>query len=245
MIFVSPEQGSHDLVEPLRRAKLEVDEVKLDFADVEFIGRGINGVPVRVGIEVKRISELTSDWDRLCGEQIPKMLNNYDYRYLLFEGEWRQDKQGKLLKFGKGGKLSPHHGQNNASALRKKLYGLSLRAGVLTYPTKDHADTVRHLVDLYRLWTDDDFEDHTSHLVVYHPHGFIKHSDFVQAVSAWPRVGVKIARAAEKAFKNVRRAAMAGVKEWAEVETVDGDGKTRRVGTKVAESIDAFLKGEK
>ena len=126
------------------------------------------------------------------------------------------------------------------------MYGLALRAGVLTYPTRDRVDTVRHIVDLYRMWTDDSFEDHTSHLVVYQPHGILQQSDFIKALASWPRVGRQIAKAAERVFKgSVRKAAMAGPKEWADIETLDNRGKYRRVGEKVATDIDTFLEGKK
>ena len=244
MIFISPEIGSADLVAPLRKAGLEVDCVRLDWADIEFTGRGDKGEPVQVGIEVKRLGELVSDWDRFAGEQIPKMVAHYQYRYLMYEGEWKQNNTGRLLRRGAGSVYRPLHGQSNASALRKKLYGLPLRAGVLTVQTRDHADTVRNIIDLYRMWSDDDFDKHTSHLVVYHPHGLLQVSDFVKAVSAWPRIGVQIARAAEKLFKgSVRRAAMAGPQEWAGLETVNSDGGLRKVGLSVATDIDNFLEG--
>ena len=244
MIFVSPEIGSHDLVSPLRKAGLEVDEVKLDWADIEFTGRGVKGEPVQVGIEVKKLHELVSDWDRFAGEQIPKMLAHYQYRYLLYEGEWKQNDKGKLVRRTSASTFRPLHGQSNASALRKKLYGLPLRAGVLTVHAKDRAETVRSIVDLYRMWTDDNFEKHTSHLVVYHPHGLLQLSEFVKAVSAWPHVGIQRAKAAEKVFhKSIRKAAMAGMHEWAGIETLDDNGHPRKIGAKVASHIEDFLEG--
>jgi ERCC4-type nuclease len=245
MIFVSPEQGSKDLVEPLAKAGLEVNLVKLDYADVEFVGRGDKGVPVSVGIEVKQLNELTSDWDRFAGHQVPKMVEHYDYRWLLYEGEWKQDRKGTLMRRTGASTFRPLHGQSNASSLRKKLLGLSLRAGVLTWASRDRVDTVRFLVDLYRMWTDEDFDKHRSHLVVYQPHGLLVQSDFVRAVGAWPHMGLQRARVAEHVFKgSVRRAAMAGVTEWANIETSDDNGKTRKIGVKVATQIDNFLEGK-
>ena len=244
MIFVSSETGSTHLVSPLRKAGLPVeDPIKLDYADLEFSGRGMKGVATSIGIEIKKLSELTSDWDRFAGEQIPKMVKHYDYRYLMYQGEWRQDRKGKLLRRTSASSFRPLHGQCNASALRKKLYGLPLRAGVLTYPTRDELDTVRHIVDLYRMWNDDNFENHKSHLVLYQPHSIIEYSPFVKAVGAWPEVGITRARAAEKLFKTVRRAAMGGLHEWAGIETFDKNGHARKLGLKDAAKIVTFLEG--
>ena len=243
MIFVSPEQGSADLVDPLIKVGIDVHKVKLDYADVEFSGRGVGGTATSVGIEVKRIYELTSDWDRLCGEQIPKMQNEYDHRWLIYEGEWLQDRQGRLLKRGRKGRLVPHHGQNNAAQLRKKLLTLELCAGFRTIHTADHADTVRFLSALYFWWTDEDLDKHRSHLVHYTPHGLLKDSDFVIAVGAWPGVGRARAKAAEKVFKgSVRKAAMASAQEWAGIETTDDKGGTRRIGVTAKRIVD-FLEG--
>jgi hypothetical protein len=245
MIFVSSETGSKHLVDPLRKAGLPVeDPIKLDYADVEFSGRGIKGAATSVGVEIKHVSELTSDWDRLCGEQIPKMLDNYDHRWLVYEGEWIQDRQGRLLKRGKHGRLVPHHGQNNAASLRKKLLTLEMCAGMHVHHTKDVTDTVRFLRDLFRWWTDEDIDKHKSHIVSYTPTSLLRHSDFVEAVGRWPGVGLQRAKAADKFFKgNVRRAAMAGLHEWAAIETVDDDKKTRKIGLKTAARIVDFLEG--
>lgn len=245
VIFVSSEQGSAHLVPLLRKQGLEVeDPLKLDFSDVEFSGRGVKGEATSIGIEVKHVSELTSDWDRLCGEQVPKMLVNYDHRWLIYEGEWIQDRQGRLLKRGQKGAQHPHHGLNNASALRKKLLTLELCAGMHVQHTETTTDTVRFLTDLYRWWNDEDFDQHRSHLVHYHPHSLIKDSDFVQAVATWPGVGRSRAKAAEKIFRgSVTRAAMAGAQEWAGIETTDDSGGRRKIGMKTATRIESFLRG--
>ena len=244
MIFVSSETGSAHLVAPLRRLGLSVeDPVKLDYADVEFSGRGVRGVATSIGIEVKRLSELTTDWDRLCGAQIPKMQGAYEHRWLLVIGEWLPDRQGRLQKRGSGGRLRPHHGQNNAASLQKKLLTLELCAGMHVQRVKDDAAAVRFLADLFRWWNDEDLDKHKSHLVIYHPQSLVRDSDFVLAVGSWPGVGRQRAKAAEQVFRSVRRAALASLHEWAAVETHDDDGKPRKIGLKTAARIVDFLEG--
>jgi ERCC4-type nuclease len=245
MIFVSPEQGSADLEAPLLKIGLPVEVVKLSYADVEWTGRGIKGAPVQIGVEVKRLGELTSDYDRFAGEQLPKMTDNYDVRYLLYEGEWKQDRKGDLLKVGLGGRVRRHHGQSSAHALRKKLLTLEHCAGMHRIQTKDQADTVRWLEALYRFWTDDDLDEHKSHLVIYHPVSVIPLSDEARAMAAWPGVGHKRARAVERAFRgSIRLASSAAVEDWAAIVTVDEKGAQRRIGEATARKIVAFLRGE-
>ena len=65
---------------------MEAELANLGWSDVEFVGRGESGAPVLVGVEIKRLTELTSDWDRLVGHQIPKMMEHYDHRWLVVWG---------------------------------------------------------------------------------------------------------------------------------------------------------------
>lgn len=246
MIFVSPEQGSADLAPVLARMGLKVDVVKLDWADIEFSGRGVKDEPVQIGIECKKIQELTSDWDRFAGHQLPKMLQHYDFRYLFYEGEWHQNKKGTLLRRTGRRMFRPLHGQSNADALRKKIFGLALRGGILTYPTTDRMDTARWIHALYRMWTDDSFEEHRSHIVHYQPHGLIPLDEFAQGFAGFRNLSTKRARAVAKHFHNsIRLASHASVKEWAAIEVPDDKGTKRRIGDKTAEDIVRYLNGEK
>src|SRR3990167_9163849 len=140
MLFVSPEVGSRDLEAPLRTAGLSVDaSTPLQYADIEFAGRGVKGKPVLIGVEVKRLSELTGDYDRFAGVQVPKMqAPAYDYRWLVYEGEWVTDKRsGLLTRWGgrRHGKRKAIQGQANTHALRKKLLTLEMCGGFHTHRT--------------------------------------------------------------------------------------------------------------
>ena len=246
MIFVSPETGSKDLGPLLRKRGLEVhDTTPLLYADVEFVGRGVGSTPVQIGVEVKRLTELTTDWDRFAGEQIPKMLACYDHRWVVYEGEWIRDARGRLCK-----KLfsisAPLHGDNNASSLRKKLITLEMNGGFHRQNTRNRVDTVDFLVDLYRWWTDEDEDKHKSHIVVYEPKGITPMSIYQRAFAAWPHLSRVRCKAVARRFHNsIKEACMATVEDWTELEVPSDDGKTsRRLGTSVAEDIVKFLRGE-
>jgi hypothetical protein len=253
MIFVDAASGSNTLAPLLEKAGLPIyrdDEGNLphlDYADVEFVGRGVKGEQLMIGVEVKRLTELTSDFDRLAGHQIPKMNLNYAHRYLLIEGEWMQNKRGSLIRRTGRASFRPLHGQCNAMQLRKKLLTLEMCAGVHLMLVNQwgrdgswSVETVRQLTALYRWWTDDDFDQHKSHIVHYQPHGIVPMNKFQQAFAGLPGVSTKRAKPIAREFKNsLRDAACAPVERWAEIE-VDG----RRLGTKFADDMDKFLDGK-
>lgn len=247
MIHVDYHTGSKDLLPLLLKAGVPAQEADLGYADIEFAGRGERGAPVLIGMEIKRLSELTSDYDRFAGEQLPKMqAPNYDHRWLIYEGEWKRDRMGWLQKRGKGGKPTNMHGQASASALSKKLCTLEMCGGFHRERTYDRAETVQTIINWYRWWTDEDFDQHKSHIVIYRPYGLIPLSDEGSAIAAWPGVGNKRARAVEKAFKgNIRLACSASVEEWAAIETHDDDGSVRRLGSKLAVKVIDFLNGRR
>ncbi len=244
-MFVDYRTGSADLVPLLTKAGIKVEVASLEYADVEFVGRGAKGEPVSIGVEVKRLSELTGDYDRFAGEQLPKMQEpHYDHRWLIHEGEWRRDRFGWLQKRGKGGRAVSMRGQANASALQKKLLTLELCGGFHAERAYDRAETVSFLVDLYHFWTDQDLDQHKSHIVIYRPQGLLQLSPEAEAMSAWPGIQGKRARAVEKTFKgSIRLAASASAEEWAEITTLDDDEKPRKLGMKLATKVLDFLNG--
>ena len=225
----------------------------LDYSDIEFCGRGVKAEPVMIGIECKRLSELTSDWDRFAGEQVVKMNREYQFRYLVFEGEWQQNTKGLLYKRIGKKSFKIYHGDANARSLRKKLMTLEMCGGFHVHHVPHHGreggwavETVRYIHDLYRWWTDDAMDEHKSHVVNYQAQGLIPLNPQEHALAAWPGLSSKKAKPVARHFKNsLRRAVAAPVEEWSEIEVLGEDKKVRRIGTKLAEKIDKFLDGLK
>jgi hypothetical protein len=134
----------------------------------------------------------------------------------------------------------------NAGELEKQLLTLEMCGGVHVRHTNSQRDTVRFLGSLYRWFTDKAMDAHTSHLAVHNPPMLFAVSKFRQAVMRWPGIGMKASAAVEKHFGgSIVRAAGAPVDEWADLETTDDRGKTRRLGTAAAKKIVTFCKGEK
>jgi hypothetical protein len=252
IIFVDENIGSKSLIPLLEQKGLPVQKAHLGDADVEFVGRGIKGEPVRIGIELKRLSELTGDYERFAGEQVPK-LQHYDHKWLVFEGEWQQNKKGLLFKRTGRASFKPYHGDAMASRLRKKLLTLEMCAGLHVQHIHAHGregswsvETVRFLVDLYTWWADDDLDAHKSHIVNYQPIGLIPMNDFEHAFAAWPGLSSKRAKPVAKIFRNsIRLACSATVEDWAEITVLGDDKKPRRLGKALAARLVRFVNGEK
>jgi hypothetical protein len=92
---VDTRTGSAPYIEPLRAAGLPVEPAVLDAGDVAILGRGPGGAPTRVGIEIKQ-------WDDvlMCvrsgrfADQLRRMRDLYEVRWLLIEGRCLPDKKG-------------------------------------------------------------------------------------------------------------------------------------------------------
>lgn len=233
----SEKKGSHGLWDDLKHTSLPIEQSSLEGGDLMFLGKGPEGKEVTVGVEFKKIRDLLSSLrsGRLQGVQLDK-LQQYDFRFLLYEGEWRHDDHGRVTlrsgyrdwKVAKGGW--------SASELDKRLLGLALRRGVHVQQTITRRDTVRWLESLYRDFTDAEWDDHTSHIGVHSPTTLQTISDFRSAVMRFPGIGIKTSKAVESHFRgSLRKAVRARASEW---QKIDG------VGAKGAAKIDAFLEGE-
>ena len=250
MILVDQQEGSRQLTASLERAGLPIERTFLDSADLYFVGRGEGGKPVSIGAEYKTLSELITSLHsaRLQGHQLLKMRAAnpdeaplYDFCYLIVEGEILYDSTGVLMRRTGRRAAKPLPGRMNVVELYKRVHVLHLRGGLNTIWTPTRRDTVRQIEALYRVWTDKDLDEHKSHLGIYVPPTLARPSCFLSTVRMWPSVGLKAAQAAKVRFRSIRRAANAGPRAWAALETVDKKGKTRKFGSRAAEKVEAAL----
>jgi ERCC4-type nuclease len=248
VILVDRRTGSHELVAPLRRCGLEVEEVELPFADIVFEGRGVGGAPVSIGIEFKQLRELVQAirTERLQGYQLRGMRPLFDHSYLFIEGELLYDAKGRLIR--RTGKRSTAvlPGQMSVNELLKRVQVLHLCGGLNPWWTTNRKDTLQSIVALYHTWTDTDLDKHKSHLAIYEAPPLLPISDFRRTIKTLPGIGMQMSLAAEQAFKgSLRRAFWASADEWAALVSTDEKGKTRRLGMKTAEQIVDFCRREK
>lgn len=246
MLLVDYREGSHDLVAPLQRMGLEVEETTLAFGDISFVGRGHKGKAVSIGIEFKKLGEYVGSLrsNRLCGHQLIGMRDTYDYSYLLIEGELLYDHKGALQRRAGKRKLKLLPGSMGVSEFNKRTIGLHLDGGLNPWQTQNRTDTLKWVEALYRSWTDKDRDQHGGHLAIYQAPTLIPVSKTREAFNAWDHIGFTISKAVEEKFGCVRKAANASVEEWAAITTTDRKGGKRKLGMKDAFKIVAFLNGK-
>lgn len=248
MILVDGATGSGDLVEVLSHLGLPVKKAHLASGDVAFTGRGIDGESLAIGIEVKTMGELVGSLqsERLQGHQLLKMQQTYDRSYLIVEGDFNNDRQGRGTLF-KHKKSAPMRGVPNALELEQRLFNLQTRGGLITRHVDTRRDTIRVIHAWYRYWTDKALDEHKSHLAIYapdmDPELKMPISDFRRFVAMIPGVGYTTSAVLDQYFEGDAEELMrASAAEFAELMTVDErKGTNRRLGKALAERIVKFL----
>lgn len=250
-LLVDYREGSKDLLAPLLAMGLPCEESDLatggdsqNAADLAFVGRGEKGVGVMVGIEHKKLADLSSSLrTKRINEQARKMQTDYQFRYLIVEGDLMIDDRGHLLKRAGWRSMKAIEGVS-APELFKRVFVLQLTMGLtpLFVPTRRVA--LKAIEYLYRVWTDQDLDQHKSHLDVYEPPTIVPPTDFVRTVRTFPECGLKVAGAAEGEFGSIRAAVNAGARAWANVTTRDRHGNTRRFGESNAQKVVTYVTKE-
>lgn len=219
----------------------------MPYGDVAFEGRGEGGRAVSVGVEYKQLGELVASLrsQRLQGYQMPGMRDTYDFSYLYVEGELLYDRRGLLQRRSKHRQqLQPLAGQMTVSELFKRLNVLHLCGGLNWVLLPTRKDTLQALESLYHTWTDCDLDKHKSHLGIYQAPSLVPMSETRQVFYRYPHVGIAFSRAVEDRFGSIEAACRGSVAEWAAITTADMKGKARRLGTKAATDIVAFVRGQ-
>ncbi len=238
-LLVDNRAGSHELVKPLRKLGLPVEETRLESADVMFEGRGEGGKPVLIGVEYKKLGELVQALrtERLQGHQLLKMQAAYDFNYLLIEGEVLYGPSGILVQPSgyRRGQTRPIPGKMGVAELRKRLHVLHLCGGLNTLWSGSLADTCSQLSSLYRVWTDCALDEHKSHIAIYRPPALVPISQFRTFVQSLDGISFGTSKAIETHFNgSIKAAVNASREEWIKIEGI---------GTKLATRITETLAG--
>jgi ERCC4-type nuclease len=224
-LLVDDRAGSHELVKPLRKLGLPVEETRLESADVMFEGRGEKGASVLIGIEYKKLGELVQALrtERLQGHQLLKMQAAYDFNYLLIEGEVRYGPSGLLTQKARYGRREDRAipGKMGVGELLKRLHVLHLRGGLTPLFARALSDTLQQITALYRVWTDCALDEHKSHIAIYRPPALVPVSEFRVFMQSLNGVGFVASKAAEAHFGgNIQKAVNATAQEWQQVEGI-------------------------
>src|SRR5258708_9100747 len=211
VLLVDNRAGSKELIKPLTKAlgSLNVEATILPFGDVAFVGKGLEGAPIDIGLEFKSLSDILACCrdGRFAGHKMPGMRRTYAYSWLLIEGLWRTE--NGLITTYQGPKRGwrAHPSRMKGSEFEKHLLTFELCGGMHVHLSNTRSDTLNFILNLYRWWTDSALDAHTSHLAVHTPATLGEVSPFRRAVMAWPGLGQKVSKSVEEEFSGQIRAA--------------------------------------
>lgn len=235
-ILVDDRVGSCDLIK-----FFPADGVltRLDSADLAFSGNGPAAASIMIGVERKRVQDLLGSMvsGRLLNVQIPDLLANYDYQYLIVEGLYKASSTGDLKVMTSGKWADPKLGNRNVKyddvvkfLATLEMYGIRIR---YTKTPRETASCVRALRD----WWAKDWDSHGLSVVPAEADvlGLTRPNLVQRVASQLPGVGAKLARSVSKRFSTVSEMVNASKSEWTGIE---------KIGSKKAEIITKSLRGE-
>lgn len=226
MIYIDNRTGSKDLLKLMPKNSAELTH--LEFADAAFLGRGVDDVPISIGIERKRINDLIQSMTsgRLSGHQIPGLIACYDVVYLVVEDLWRANpRDGMLEKPGRNGWRSVQLGPRRymAKDIWSYLNTLQVLAGVYVWRSGSARATAQWITNLYHWFNSKPMDAHKSHTAQHVQYAQLstKKPPLVQRVAAQlPGVGFGKAKAISKRFESLMEMVMATEKDWRGVEGI-------------------------
>jgi ERCC4-type nuclease len=120
--------------------------------DFCFSGEGPKG-PCLIGVERKRVKDMMTSIrsGRFSGEQIPKLINHYDFTFLVIEGRYRTNWVSGVLEDKWGRDYSPIViGKSSFLGLELEAFLVSLAActPIRVVRTRDEKETVDFLITL-------------------------------------------------------------------------------------------------
>lgn len=243
-ILVDQQAGSKDLTRYIiPQSVVRRSPIKLP-TDVIFTGRGPLGCTLEVGIEYKTVWDVLDciQTGRFAGNQL-EPLREFDFPILLIEGIVKRggdDRGGRLLVFGTPRGRSHAdwydtsewgHGNRIWTYVEFEHWYWSMmwRGGVTVLPfTSGKWDSGRLVGSLWRSFNDKAWEEHTAHHANSKAHIAPLRGDvpaFVRAISEYAGLGTAGALAAERTFRNMRRACKASPAIWAALMIGGGMGK--------------------
>lgn len=220
--------GSRELFLPLQKQHVPLELTRLRFGDAAIVGNGPGGYTM-IGIERKRIRDLLASLmtGRLAGHQLPGLVDEFAYRWIVVEGVYRTNSDGRIeIPKGNGKWESLRF---DGVGLDKYLLTLELRGGCSVKRTYDIGETSQFLAALYSWWTEP-WDSHRGHLALHSPPDamvMVKPSLVRRWAAELPGIGFEKSGLVAERFKSCVELATATEAEFREV-----DG----IGQKIAES---------
>lgn len=233
MILIDSRIGSKDLIDYL--PSNETTLLTLEYADAAFLGDGEGGKPIPVGIEIKTVPDalqcITNG--RFAGHQLPGLLRDYKWIYLLIEGRYRKGKTG-ILEMPQGRGWKPITLGSRAYRWRdfeSWLTTMETMGGVHVRRSFNRAETAEMIQGLHDWWTRKEFSEHRAHLVPDTsklPVLATKVSLLRRIANELPGIGWKKSKLVEEEFSSVRDMLDAPPERWLELKGI-GKGIVEKV----------------
>lgn len=229
----------------LRKQRLQARLAILNSADFCFEGRGPNG-SVIVGVERKTIPDLIDSLQsgRLQGMQtesgggqLGRLTATYDYVWLLVEGLWVTDAQGRLCQRRHHG-LTPLHGNFTEDSLTKRLLSLALQGGIHIWQTSNREQSARWIASLSKWWNDKAWDEHRTLQMVHTHHGMVPISLFRELVMRLPGIGLAASKAIEQHYNgSLIQLLQSSTCALSGVPVQMTTGKAKRLGAAKAQAV--------
>jgi ERCC4-type nuclease len=238
MIYLDNRVGSKDLLPLLPKNTAELTH--LEYGDAMFLGRGVDDVPIVIGIERKRINDMLTSMTsgRLSGHQLPGLTACYDVVYVVVEGLWRPNPRDGILEVpGRNGWRAVSLGARRfmVKELWSFINTLQLLAGVYVWRTGTARATAQWITNLYHWFNSKPIDAHKSHVAQHIQYAQLstKQPPLVQRVAAQlPGVGFGRSKTIAKRFDSLLDMVLASERDWREI---DGIGKVlaKRIVTEI------------
>lgn len=241
MIYVDERTGSVELAVTFQhhRSHPAVSIKRLPAADFCFSGNGPDG-PCMIGVERKTIYGQTNAHTgsqfrdlfssirtgRLSGEQLPKLLDHYDFIVIIVEGIFRTDAATGIIQVWVRGKWEPALcGQSVflASEMYRFLFTLSLQPRVVVVFLSSEKETVEYIVETLQGYFAKPWDKHHAHMGLHTPSLMAtigKASTLRRMAAALKGIGWERSAAVEAHFGTVATMVNADPKEWMKIEGV-------------------------
>ncbi len=265
MIQISPRTGSYELRDLFKSFDVLTDtSVDIEFSDFCFYGNGPDGL-CRVGIERKRLSDALDSirTKRLSGHQLGGLCKEFDFVFIVIEGQFKAGEHGELLELkwrdkklqwlptSDGKQAVLYRAFQNYFTTSKLKAGTAAGNPVVIERTTEPFETVALVVSHWHWFNDKVWEQHRSHEAVYNkeyqnnnhkPRSFIRRqvSQCEQYMAVAPGLD-QAAKSVADRFGSMEGLMKATVEEIAECpveQWLSGGGKrVVRLGEKKAERI--------
>lgn len=227
-LHVDYRKGSGELIPLLESMAVPTFKDTLPSGDFSFTGNGPKGLCM-VGVERKRIKDMLDCMQdsRFVGLQLPRMIEHYDFRYLIVEGIVRPQPETGVLEEHRAGQwreVCLGRQRFNWEALDKFLTTLEHAPIKIRRVGSPHG-TAETVTSLYHWWTGKLWHEHKSlsglYSAAYPTIPLTEKDDWVRAVAKeLPGIGPEKSLWASRRWKSIEDMVLATAEEWAELPGV-------------------------